>query len=496
MRKILELTEKQFVTGIAPSSQVQDKGLWHKAKGINFAGDILGENNTTGLIQAGPALTALTVSDIPIAWTTDVTGTGNEYMYVWGKSGYLYRIDLLTGTTITNLNTAAAVGAQGASANGIFLVNHSNGKKKLWYFRTDGIGYYGDINATPSFNTSVYTTNIVTTADHPVERLFDRWYFGNGRYLGSAVDDGAGGLTVEPMVLDFDADYKTKTISSDGTFLVVGITKTSTTDTLAHGDTKIIFWDQNSSSWDREWTIPDAAINSIRRVGSHLEAQTTRGLFVFTYNSPPTQALPYLPSAAIPDYQYPTHATADVVGEALLFGGTNCVSMFGRPSPAHPYAFMQPFSGMNANTTVTMVAASAKTGYVYIGAVDVTSGTVGKLFLSLWGDSTRITGVSAETIFIDLGRWYQIGRIVLGFDGQLSSGDNINIDVQPDGSTSASDWGTASYATHGAIRSKELFGSKEARKLKVIINLNGGAPRIRNLQVWGDPIEQPTHSRV
>ena len=68
MRKILALSEKEFMSGIAPSSQVQNKGLWHKAKGINFAGDIFGESNTTGLLQAGPALTELPVPHIPIAW--------------------------------------------------------------------------------------------------------------------------------------------------------------------------------------------------------------------------------------------------------------------------------------------------------------------------------------------------------------------------------------------------------------------------------------------
>lgn len=495
MRKILDLSEMNFMTGIAPSSQVQNKGLWHKAKGINFAGDIFGESNTTGLLQAGPALTELTVSDIPIAWTTDVTGTSNEYMYIWGKDGYLHRIDLVAGT-ITNRNTVASVSGMTNGANGIFLVNHSDGKKKVWYFRTDGIGYYGDINATPSFNNGTYTSSIQTTTDHPVEKIFDVWYFGNGRYIGSCIDDGSGGLTVSPTELDFDADYVTKTISSDGTFLVAGITKTKTTDTLAHGDTKIIFWDMNSSSWDREYVIPDAAINSIRRVGSHMEALTTRGVFVFTFNSPPTQALPYLPAADIPDYQYPTHAAADVLGEAMLFGGSNRISMFGRPSPDQPYAYLQPISGVGANATVTMVATRAKTGNVYIGAVDTTGSPTGKLFLAQWSNATHITGVSAETIFIDLGRWYQVGKIVLSFDGQLASGDSINIDVQPDSATSATDWGTASYATHGAIRSKELYNSKEARKLKAIINFNGGSPRIRNIEVWGDPIERPTHSRV
>ena len=123
MQKILELTEKEFATGIAPSSQVQDKGLWHKAKGINFAGDIFGESNTSGLLQAGPALTDLTASvilDRPFAWTADVLNLSNEYVYIWGDAGYLYRLDL-TSNTITRLNPTSGMGS---AANGLFIVNH------------------------------------------------------------------------------------------------------------------------------------------------------------------------------------------------------------------------------------------------------------------------------------------------------------------------------------------------------------------------------------
>lgn len=484
MRKILELTEKEFMTGISPSSQVQNKGLWYKAKGINFAGDIFAESNTTGLLQPGPALTNLAnIVDRPIAYDTDVSGASDAYMYVWGDSGNLYRVVSGAATKLTS-------SGQGPAANGVFVMNHSTGNKNVWYFREADIGYYGNINGTPSFHTAEYTSDIESTPDHATHRFFDRVYFCNGRYIGTIEDDGSSGLTIDGHALDFSYEFRSKTISDDGTYLVVGVTTTVTTDGVSHGVTKVLFWDTSSSSWEREWSIPDASIHSIRRVGSTMEAVTTRGVFAFTFSTPPQQVLPYLPLAFVPDFQYPAHFAVDVVGEAILIGGSEVVSSFGRLSPALPNALLQPLAGLNTGASVTMLASHFKTGSVYIGTSD------SKLYEVSFAGITRLTGVSAETIHIDLQRWWQIGRIVVNFDGQLASGDSVTVGVDPDYPTSSATWGSASYATHGAIRTKEMYGSKEARKLKLIFTFGGGAPRIRNVEVWGDPIATPTHTRV
>ena len=485
MRKIFELTEKEFMTGIAPSSQVQNKGLWHKAKGITVVRDIFLESDNVGLLQAGPAPTDLTgsvIQDVPFAWTTDVSTSGTEKLYSWGNAGWLYVINI----SGDNNPTAITGTAQGSAANGLFLMNHSDGTKKLYYFRLADIGYYGDLNATPSLNTAEYT-GLQSTAYHPCHKFFDRQYFGNGRYVGLAEDDGSGGLTLTNDALDFEKDERVQAIDDDGTYLVIGTSNNQNTDSLVHGRTRVVFWDTNQSSWQREWSIPDASILGIRKVGAHMEALTTRGLFAFSFNSPPVPLVPYLLTGDVPDYQYPAQFATDVVGEAMLFGGDTRISSFGKLTPAMPNAFFQPFAGFTG--AVTMVAAQAKTNDIIVGTAS------SKLYrVKLTGSGA--TGVSGETIYIDLGRWWQVGRVVLGFDGQLASGDDVNIDVQPDDSTSSSDWGSATYTSHGAIRTKEIYNSIEARKLKLIVNFNGGTPRIRNIQVWGDPIETPTHTRT
>jgi len=217
-------------------------------------------------------------------------------------------------------------------------------------------------------------------------------------------------------------------------------------------------------------------------------ALTTRGLFAFTFNSPPQQVLPYLTTDYTPDYGFPTQFAADVVGESILFGGDSSITSFGKASPNVPNALTRPYAGFSGN--VTMVASSAKTSRVFVGT------TNSKLYVVLPGSPPLLTGVSAKTIYIHLSRWWQIGKIVLEFDGQLASGDDVSVSVQGDDATSETSWGSATFAANGAIRSKEMYGSKEALKLKLIINFNGGAVRIRNIQVWGDPIETPTHTRT
>jgi hypothetical protein len=488
MKKIFELTEKEFMTGIAPSSQVQNKGLWHKAKGITVIRDIFFASDTIGLLQAGQAPTDITsgVTDIPIACDSDITDDSNRKFYIWGKSGNLYSIDLATDGPATKLNGSD----EGPSANGLFVMTHSTGDRRVWYFREGDIGYYnivGGVGPVGSMHNAEYTADIETTPHHPTHRLFDRVYFGNGQYIGSAQDDGSSGLTIVGHALDFVSDIRVNCISDDGQYVVAGISKNRSTLNTVQGDSKVIFWDGNQDSWQREWPIPDAAIYSIKRVGAVMRAVTSRGIFDFTYSYPPTPMLPYLNSEDAPDYQYPTQFAAEVVGQAILFAGSGeegRISSFGKLSPAMPSALMQPFAGFDG--TPTMIA-FAKTSTLFVGT------SSSKLYaVSLSASGNPLTGVQAETIYIDLSRWWQVSRIIVEFASALVDGDEISISVASDPDTSES-FGQASFLLNGAIRTKEMFGSFEARKLKLITAFTGGAVKIRSIQGWGDPLETPTH---
>lgn len=488
------------MTGIAPSSQIQDMGLWHKAKGVTVFRDMFLESDNVGLLQAAPAPTDIStvaiapgsgttaaMAGVPWAWAVRITATVQKLYFTTNDSDtdqWLYQIDLGSDAQPENVFNNSSLCSDPAS--GLFYFKHSTGAEYLYYFQLTQLGRYGDLAGSPS-NTTAYSTGWQSTKWHSVHRLFDKFYACNGRYIASIADDGSGGMTVDKTALDLEPTERVNCLSDDGTFLVAGVTRNLSTDNLIRGQSRIIFWDTNSSSWQREWSIPDASIFSIRKVGGHMEALTSRGVFAFTFSGPPVQVLPYLSSTVTPDPTYPTQAAADVLGSALLFGGNTRLSSFGKLAPQMPNAYFQPFAGFTG--TVSLVIASAKTNDIIVGT------TSSKLY-RVKTTAAGTTGVSAETIYIDLKRWWQVRKIVVGFDGQLGSGDEINIDVEPDDATSSSDWGTASFATNGAIRTKELYASIEARKLKLVVNFNGGTPRIRNIQGWGDPIETPTHTRT
>lgn len=493
MKKILELGPEQFMTGIAAGSQLQNTGLFTRAEGITTVRNPFIESDDFGILQASPApedLTGSTILDTPIAWAIDPvdSDTGFGKVYFWGANGYLYSISLVGDASPVNINVEEELGGMTLGANGLFVMTHDNGEKRVWYFRREAIGFY-DLSGAASFNNDIYA-GLEDTMHHPVHKLFDRIYFGNGRFIGLVEDDGAGGLNVDNGALDLQAGMTVTTVSDDGHYLVIGATTNPPVPgggagSLPHGTTKIFFWDTNSSSWEREWIINDSAVYAIRRVGSVMQALTGRGIYAFTIDTPPQMILPFMNAADAPSSQYPSHFMADVLGEALVWANAaGSVSSWGKFTPAMKNAYIKPFSGFGGSD-LSLICANAKTNDLYVGSGQ------SELYRVKWTGGDALIGVTAETVFIELKRWWQVGRVVIEFEGRLGEGDELNIWLRADSRTDPTLFGTISYETHGPITSCELYGSFEARSLALLPGFAGGAVRIRNMEVWGDPIERP-----
>jgi hypothetical protein len=134
------------------------------------------------------------------------------------------------------------------------------------------------------------------------------------------------------------------------------------------------------------------------------------------------------------------------------------------------------------------VCANARINTVFIGTAS------NKLYRVKF-DGTAATSVFASTIFIDLFRWWQVGKIVIEFAAPLATGDDLAVTGKSDINASDTTFGSATFAAHGAIMTKELYKSVAARKLQLKLTFGGGTVRIRRIEVWGDPIERPTHTR-
>jgi hypothetical protein len=104
--------------------------------------------------------------------------------------------------------------------------------------------------------------------------------------------------------------------------------------------------------------------------------------------------------------------------------------------------------------------------------------------------------VYAESIYIDLKRWYQIGRVVIEFEGRIISPDEIQVWIRNDQATAYHSVGTITGGSSATLRIKEFYTSFEASQLQLKIAFLGGTPKIRNIEVWGDPLTAPTHTRA
>lgn len=476
MIKLLTLKAKQFFAGIALSAHSLD-GIFKDAIGLNPF--ILTEpgNSDTGLIQAAASPTnldsgGLVVIDAPIAGESRVTGASTGKVYILGDLGHFYSLDLLTmildgdlrsGTPITN------------PATGLFLFTAAGGAEKVYYIQKTQIGQW-DISGTyPTGWSDNWATGLQSTTIHQRHRFGDRVYITDKDRI-SMVYDNAGTPTLSLNVLDFPTGYINTCINDDGNYLVAAITRNQGDNSL-YADTKVVFWDTYSPSWNMEYSIPDPCIISMQRVGSSIIATGAYGLWVFSLSSPPRNLRRMLGSA----YGYPN--STGLLGDAIIWGVSTYINSYGKMAPNVPNAFFRPFAGYDsANKTLIMTLAKIRLFLV---------GTAGN---KLYSTSLVAGGGAAapETIFFDLGAEYQIGYIEVVFGTPLASGDSVSFALN-DGQSSVT-WGSSSFTLDGALKKKRITADNDisviAEELSITISYIAGNVKIKKITVYGTPTGQ------
>lgn len=484
MKKILELTEKEFLTGIAPSALVQDKGLWSDMHDTTVIRDTFVGDTDLGLLQAvAPNTTPdITFSDNPICYIPAISGS-NDKAYFMGDAGHFYEYDISAGTSTDKRSGTPITNP----ANGLIIFQPRGGTRSLLYFQKSQIGKWDMSGSYPTgWTDNFYTTNMTNTSDHPTHKVFDQAFFGNGAYVGQIADDGAGGFSIDAHALDIQADEQVKCLSDDGVYLVIGTTSNTGTVASNMGRTRILFWDMSASSWSREWTIPEGQILAIRRVGAMMYAIGTRSIYAFTFNASPEPVLGPLAVADLPSYTNP-HVGAAVIGDAIVWPQSTQIAAWGKLRPHLLRAYLKPFGNFPGQPTI--IAPDIVTTALY---VVVANG----LYTTGLGSGSGASGdtVYAQTIFIDMKRWYQIGCLVVEFDGHLSGSQSVRFSLQNDRNNAAVVVGTATASTVGTIPLKEFYTSLEANTLRIKVEFLVGNVKIRRLAILGDPIERPTHT--
>lgn len=479
MKKILSLGPKDWMSGIAQGYHY-GSGIWASATGINPFVDAQRANTRVGLLQAGPAVTDLTASvivDTPIGWTADRNVSSNK-LFIQG-TGTLYSLDLDNDGSLTALRTVADM------ANGIVVFQPNGGTKLLYYWQKTQIGTF-DLTSTYDDNGDSYT-GLQSTVHHPTHRLFDVVFYGNKDRIGSLRDNGSGGVTHSLNELDFGSDYTCTTLSDDGSYLVIGITKNVGGGSLVYPGTKILFWDTNSSSWEKEWDLDAPDIISIKKKGEVLYALTSTGLFLFNYSTSPTKVLS-LQTGDTAGVSATTgaHYSMDVQGDGVVWGSASRLHYYGKFVSDSKTSYHQPFSVPNG--TATLVCSSAKHQRIYAGTSTPKFG-----YYNHSSSGTPDTGVGAESVYIDLLDRYSIQRIDIIYGAKLASGDSVNIGVATPELTTIADYGgtnASSFANFGAVSRTKLLGtSLEAENLLIKPTFVGGVAKIKRIDIYGDKIE-------
>ncbi len=468
--KILTLTTKDFFTGISESANLTNTGLWHKATGINPFIDPSQGSINVGLLQTSPIPTAITggVGGTPLSSTTRVTGANAGTAYI-GTTAGISQID------ISGDNNATTTLLNASMANGLELFQPAGATTEyLYYWQTTQIGRWGDLNGVPA-DTPAYVTGLQDTPYHPTHKIFDRIYYGNKDRIGRLIDDGAGGVASTTNALNFESNKLVTCLEDDGDFLVIGLTENQG-DNSIYAKTTIRFWDGVSDSWNIEWTIPDVNIIALKRIGTSIYAICPRSVYVFNRSTAPKNI------KQINSTYSPTFGRANSVGtlgHALLWGsGSNgTINLYGSTLSGVTTAFHQPFTGGTGSTT--LIVDNTRFDRILVGT---DAPALYRYDISVGGGLH-----SAETVYIPLSTRYDIKRIEVTFGEPLAVGDILNIDLQTDEDNVATDFGTISYALHGAIRRKSIFATKiNVDNLKMIFNFNGGNIKIKQIEVFGD----------
>jgi hypothetical protein len=478
-RPLIRFTRKDFLTGQSEHLNAGRGGLFGDMNATTVL-EGLGSfpTDNVGLLQNSPSgqYGSGTYVDIAVAGTVDDGTGGLAYLYTIGEGGHLYSkanssaapTDHRSGTQITN------------PANGIEIFQPVGGTKYLYYWQKTQIGRWDLSGSYPTGWTDNWnTTNVENTTQHPTHSFEDRVYYGNGLYIGELSDDGAAGVTHTPRALDIPEHLEVNAIDDDGYYLVFSASanKQSTT---AHSDSRIFFWDTNSDYWTRQFHAPETIVD-LKRVGSTVYAVGRRGIYQVSIGGGIRKIWQKGTTYTGGSNRLQGPGLLSSFNDSLIMAAGSDVVLFGKPSPSLDFRYhnlLQVAAGTSYN-------ASYVNGEFFAGAI--MAADTNSEFEAFFLDGATAEGSGdAQTRYIDFNGPVQISRIDLIFGQNLASGQSVNVDVKSNEVDAATDWGTASFTTHGAVQRVSLHKTTnfEAEQLSLVLNITG-ACKVSAIEVYG-----------
>lgn len=493
MQKLLSLGQKQWFSGISPSSQLQSSGLFVTARKINPFVDPFPNSTQTGILQTSSDPVDISGSfggtDLILAGINRATGGGTGNLYLITAAGNIYDKDLSNDNAPVALRPGSTFTSP---ANGLDIYQSTDGSKYLYYFRDTKIGRWDFDGPSGTFvddwDTGL-TSNISggTSAYHPTHQFKGSVWFGNENAIGRIYSVSGSGATTATTTFLFPADFRVTCIDDDGDYLIAGITKNKGENTLA-SDTRVLFLDPVSLSqtYVKEWTINDFSINSLTKFENGLMAHCGQGIYYFNISSKPSK----IKSLGVPEAtRYGFNNSSDNYNETVIWGGgSDFISIYGKLLPEAQRAYLQPFGGLTGSPIY--IEANTKTSRIYVGTASP------KFYYYVTSTGGGTTTTVPETIYLDFGQEIHLQKIDFLLAEPLAGGDpgdHLTLQIKTDEDNVAQTWATLDYDSNEINPRRKRYetfldGGIISNQFKLLLNFTAGNIKIKEINLYGEPI--------
>lgn len=466
-QKILTITKEHFIRGLAPSEFLDaGKVLW-TADGIDlfypdYVGRLMAGFSPTDISGSEPVV----VADAIKWFSFNPAGT---YAYAYGNEGKIYKIALTTDE-IEELQTTALSTGQGLEVYKDYLI----------YSQNTQVGKYGLLSGTPTFDDDGISgaTGLTTSNYHPIKVGADkRCYVGDINELDSFSSVGeAPSSDWSAGDLVFSSDWTITALENDGFYLVIGTVFNP--GTTAERKVAVSFWDMAADRVNRHYILPGATtLHYLLYKDGWVYAFCQNAIYRCRFDAPPEV---FLQRDGI--YCGMTYGQiATVYKNVMLWlGSAGKVHAYGSSDFQIPPVFYNPYK-------VLTTALGGIMGFPNYDKIYTAAGSGDKLYALNIGN---VTGVSATTPFIDLGRYWQ-GAFLKVYTEPLADGDSLAVNVYAENGVTAILSKTFTYAADGAKSSKKFpITAAFMNQIQVALTFTAGAVKVKGFELYGVPVDE------
>lgn len=488
LQRLLQLPSSIQRTGVGRSQYDDTQGIWQQAIGLN---PFLSDDNSRFLMATTASPTRIgnsQVTDIPIAYSDAIENPDSDILWVLGSGGRFYQV--LDNDTVNVIRPQSTLTALTNACGGMAPVTDSGGNSYL-FVCTQSLLVRWNLNTADS-NAHWNTSNgLVATTHHPMHRLFDTTYFGNGNYLGSiphtSLHNQATTLTnVNFQLINFGTEQTATAISDDGRYVLVAMCPSFDATTNATTTTRIIWYPNTGINWDWEVTLRgERAIRQIVRNALGTFAIGEQTIYELQFGAQPRLVRTFdtadSPGGAFAKPAQNVGPRANIAapfGDSLIFGKRGAV--FGKRFPTEKVTFSHPLQGNSSD--ISMIAPDYLKNRVYIGTEDSR--------LAYYAmDTAGSTSNSYKTRWFDLKTRCAISRLAIEMPQGIGSSDVLGITVEvPSGDTTTVSLSQALIASRDRTYPQLLLKpTLQGSQVRFTFTPSAGAPKWGTVTLYGQP---------